>query len=83
MLLAACIVMVKVMHLCVCVWVCLQTGERINVAIKTCKDTSADIKEKFLSEAGECAAVAVIIFDNRNTFADVKKKTGNVRSLAL
>ncbi|KAE8278304.1 Protein-tyrosine kinase 2-beta [Larimichthys crocea] len=28
------------------------TGERISVAIKTCKDCSADVKEKFLSEAG-------------------------------
>ncbi|XP_039998564.1 protein-tyrosine kinase 2-beta-like [Xiphias gladius] len=28
------------------------TGERIRVAIKTCKDCSADVKEKFLSEAG-------------------------------
>ncbi|XP_022625587.1 protein-tyrosine kinase 2-beta-like [Seriola dumerili] len=28
------------------------TGERIQVAIKTCKDCSADVKEKFLSEAG-------------------------------
>ncbi|XP_075872961.1 protein-tyrosine kinase 2-beta-like [Nelusetta ayraudi] len=28
------------------------TGERIPVAIKTCKDPSADVKEKFLSEAG-------------------------------
>ncbi|XP_044043140.1 protein-tyrosine kinase 2-beta-like isoform X2 [Siniperca chuatsi] len=28
------------------------TGERICVAIKTCKDCSADVKEKFLSEAG-------------------------------
>uniref|UniRef100_A0A671U8P9 non-specific protein-tyrosine kinase n=1 Tax=Sparus aurata TaxID=8175 RepID=A0A671U8P9_SPAAU len=27
------------------------TGERICVAIKTCKDCSADVKEKFLSEA--------------------------------
>uniref|UniRef100_A0A3Q0SHZ7 non-specific protein-tyrosine kinase n=1 Tax=Amphilophus citrinellus TaxID=61819 RepID=A0A3Q0SHZ7_AMPCI len=27
-------------------------GERIRVAIKTCKDCSADVKEKFLSEAG-------------------------------
>ncbi|XP_028998576.1 protein-tyrosine kinase 2-beta-like isoform X2 [Betta splendens] len=27
------------------------TGERVNVAIKTCKDCSADVKEKFLSEA--------------------------------
>lgn len=36
--------------------VCLQTGERIHVAIKTCKDFSADVKEKFLSEAGERAA---------------------------
>lgn len=30
------------------------------MAIKTCKDCSADVKEKFLSEAGEYAAVAVI-----------------------
>ncbi|KAM3585603.1 uncharacterized protein V6R79_022360 [Siganus canaliculatus] len=28
------------------------TGERISVAIKTCKDRSAEVKEKFLSEAG-------------------------------
>ncbi|XP_058479103.1 protein-tyrosine kinase 2-beta-like [Solea solea] len=28
------------------------SGERIHVAIKTCKDCSADVKEKFLSEAG-------------------------------
>ncbi|XP_069567866.1 protein-tyrosine kinase 2-beta-like [Brachyistius frenatus] len=28
------------------------TGERIHVAIKTCKDCSGDVKEKFLSEAG-------------------------------
>ncbi|KAM4559557.1 protein-tyrosine kinase 2-beta-like [Odontesthes bonariensis] len=28
------------------------SGERIRVAIKTCKDSSADVKEKFLSEAG-------------------------------
>ncbi|KAF0044903.1 hypothetical protein F2P81_001432 [Scophthalmus maximus] len=28
------------------------TGERIRVAVKTCKDCSADVKEKFLSEAG-------------------------------
>uniref|UniRef100_A0A8C5AK30 non-specific protein-tyrosine kinase n=1 Tax=Gadus morhua TaxID=8049 RepID=A0A8C5AK30_GADMO len=27
------------------------TGERIRVAVKTCKDCSADVKEKFLSEA--------------------------------
>ncbi|XP_047432330.1 protein-tyrosine kinase 2-beta-like [Mugil cephalus] len=27
------------------------TGERVRVAIKTCKDSSADVKEKFLSEA--------------------------------
>uniref|UniRef100_A0A3P9CMI9 non-specific protein-tyrosine kinase n=1 Tax=Maylandia zebra TaxID=106582 RepID=A0A3P9CMI9_9CICH len=39
----------KCKPLCVCV--CLQTGERIRVAIKTCKDCSADVKEKFLSEA--------------------------------
>ncbi|KAE8278305.1 Protein-tyrosine kinase 2-beta [Larimichthys crocea] len=30
----------------------MMTGERISVAIKTCKDCSADVKEKFLSEAG-------------------------------
>nr|XP_049610556.1 protein-tyrosine kinase 2-beta isoform X5 [Syngnathus scovelli] len=29
-----------------------KTGEMIQVAIKTCKDCSADVKEKFLSEAG-------------------------------
>ncbi|XP_068165250.1 protein-tyrosine kinase 2-beta-like isoform X2 [Antennarius striatus] len=29
-----------------------QRGERMSVAIKTCKDCSADVKEKFLSEAG-------------------------------
>ncbi|XP_041637899.1 protein-tyrosine kinase 2-beta-like [Cheilinus undulatus] len=28
------------------------TGERISVAVKTCKDFTADVKEKFLSEAG-------------------------------
>ncbi|CAK6979346.1 protein-tyrosine kinase 2-beta [Scomber scombrus] len=28
------------------------TGKRIRVAIKTCKDCTADVKEKFLSEAG-------------------------------
>ncbi|XP_041834984.1 protein-tyrosine kinase 2-beta-like [Melanotaenia boesemani] len=28
------------------------SGERIHVAIKTCKECSADVKEKFLSEAG-------------------------------
>lgn len=33
--------------------VLLQTGETIPVAIKTCKNASADVKEKFLSEAGE------------------------------
>lgn len=31
------------------------------MAIKTCKDCTADVKEKFLSEAGEYFAVAVII----------------------
>lgn len=51
---------------CMCVCVCLQTGERIRVAIKTCKDSSADVKEKFLSEAGEHAAAALII-SYRNT----------------
>ncbi|XP_068612591.1 protein-tyrosine kinase 2-beta-like [Brachionichthys hirsutus] len=29
-----------------------QTGERLSVAVKTCKACSADVKEKFLSEAG-------------------------------
>lgn len=43
------------------VCVCLQTGERICVAVKTCKDCSADVKEKFLSEAGDYVAVAEII----------------------
>ncbi|XP_062864133.1 protein-tyrosine kinase 2-beta [Trichomycterus rosablanca] len=28
-----------------------QTGERVSVAVKTCKDCSIDIKEKFMSEA--------------------------------
>ncbi|XP_051502924.1 protein-tyrosine kinase 2-beta-like isoform X2 [Myxocyprinus asiaticus] len=28
-----------------------KTGERVNVAVKTCKDCMADIKEKFMSEA--------------------------------
>jgi len=37
----------------------LQTGERISVAIKTCKDFTAEVKEKFLSEAGECVAVMI------------------------
>lgn len=30
------------------------------MAIKTCKDCSADVKEKFLSEAGEYVPVAEI-----------------------
>lgn len=30
------------------------------MAIKTCKDCSADVKEKFLSEAGECVIAALI-----------------------
>lgn len=29
-----------------------QGGERINVAVKTCKDSSPDVMEKFMSEAG-------------------------------
>lgn len=29
-----------------------QNGERINVAVKTCKDCSPDVMEKFMSEAG-------------------------------
>ncbi|XP_067223776.1 protein-tyrosine kinase 2-beta isoform X3 [Chanodichthys erythropterus] len=28
-----------------------KTGERVNVAVKTCKDCTADVKEKFMSEA--------------------------------
>ncbi|XP_065110983.1 protein-tyrosine kinase 2-beta isoform X1 [Paramisgurnus dabryanus] len=28
-----------------------KTGERINVAVKTCKDCTAEVKEKFMSEA--------------------------------
>ncbi|XP_058604557.1 protein-tyrosine kinase 2-beta isoform X2 [Onychostoma macrolepis] len=28
-----------------------KTGERVNVAVKTCKDCSADVKEKFMTEA--------------------------------
>lgn len=31
------------------------------MAIKTCKDCSADVKEKFLSEAGEYVTAALII----------------------
>lgn len=42
---------------------CVQTGEALSVAIKTCKNCSADVKEKFLCEAGECAVVARIILD--------------------
>lgn len=29
-----------------------QTGEKTNVAVKTCKDCSPDVMEKFMSEAG-------------------------------
>lgn len=46
----------------ICWWwkdVCFQTGERICVAIKTCKDVSAEVKEKFLSEASEYAALII------------------------
>lgn len=42
--------------------VCLQMGEKLSVAIKTCKNCSADVKEKFLSEAGERAVIARFIF---------------------
>lgn len=31
----------------------IQTGERVSVAVKTCKDCTADVKEKFMSEAGK------------------------------
>lgn len=55
-----------------CVNVCLQTGERIRVAIKTCKDCSADVKEKFLSEAGEYEAVAVIISFRNNLLVHIQ-----------
>lgn len=41
--------------------VCVQTGEKLSVAIKTCKNCSADVKEKFLSEAGEHAVTARFI----------------------
>lgn len=30
-----------------------QTGERISVAVKTCKECAPDVKEKFMSEAGD------------------------------
>lgn len=34
----------------------LQKGDKINVAVKTCKkDCTLDNKEKFMSEAGRCA----------------------------
>lgn len=36
----------------------LQTGETISVAVKTCKDCSPDVKEKFLSEASEYETVS-------------------------
>ena len=45
------------MHVCLFV----QMGEKIRVAIKTCKECSADVKEKFLSEAGEYEAGSGII----------------------
>lgn len=41
----------------------LQTGERISVAIKTCKDCSSDIKEKFLSEAGKSTTTMLLNID--------------------
>lgn len=45
----------KSLHgVCACTCACGQGGDRIRVAIKTCKDCSPDVKEKFLSEAGEC-----------------------------
>lgn len=43
----------------VCMCVCVQSGERIHVAVKTCKECSAEVKEKFLSEAGEWRSVFV------------------------
>ena len=30
-----------------------QNGGRVNVAVKTCKDCSPDVMEKFMSEAGD------------------------------
>lgn len=37
----------------ICPHLCLQKGERVNVAVKTCKkDCSPENKDKFLSEAG-------------------------------
>ena len=29
-----------------------QSGDRVSVAVKTCKDCSPDVMEKFMSEAG-------------------------------
>lgn len=52
-ILESCMVKVNVMHACVH----SQTGETISVAVKTCKDCSPDVKEKFLSEAGEYETV--------------------------
>lgn len=31
----------------------IQTGEHVSVAVKTCKDCTAEVKEKFMSEAGK------------------------------
>lgn len=34
-----------------------QNGERVNVAVKTCKDCSSAVMEKFMSEAGKRARI--------------------------
>lgn len=50
------------------------------MAIKTCKDFSADVKEKFLSEASECVPVAVII-SNESACACTCTSQSNSESL--
>lgn len=37
---------------CFCFGCWFKNGDRINVAVKTCKDCSPDVMEKFMSEAG-------------------------------
>lgn len=38
----------------------IQTGERVSVAVKTCKDYTADVKEKFMSEAGKAFFILML-----------------------
>ncbi|KAJ0062337.1 hypothetical protein NL108_010494, partial [Boleophthalmus pectinirostris] len=40
------------------------TGERLRVAVKTCKDCSPDVKEKFLSEAGSFTSNKITLMRN-------------------